>query len=97
MCPGFVFPFLSLSFSHLCSCLPVIHLLVMLHLPAPRVVPFPELGSVLSSFGVFTCIMSECGSNMDGKKKHLNLTVGSFFQCWNDKKKRKGNNTMRVQ
>lgn len=59
----------------------------MLHSHAPQKVPFAELGSRSSNFGVF---MSECWSNMDNRKKcygseRLNKTLTAIFQYLNDK------------
>lgn len=38
-------------------------------------VQFPELGSRSCYFGVFICIMSECGGNMDAKNKLFSISL----------------------
>ena len=43
-------------------------LLPLVNSSASRVVPPPKPGSCSSNFGVFVCIMLECGSNTDAKR-----------------------------
>lgn len=46
----------------------------MPHSLAPRMVPFPMLGSWSSDLGALVCVTLECGSNID-IKNHLNSTM----------------------
>ena len=74
-----------------------------LHSRAPRMVPLPELGSSFN-FGVFVCVKSECGSNMDTKEFCSSLDhsvfqqhIDSCFQCLSDKYEQNGNGSFRMK
>lgn len=61
---------------------------LMLHSRAPWMAPHPEFRSGSSNFGVFMCIKSECGNNLDTKKKlfcnpeyHITNDVSQSFIC----------------
>lgn len=65
--------------------LPVFHqkyplLLPQMHSSAPRMVPLPKPRSRSSDFGVFACVILECGGNMDAKKKLFHTLLLKVFK-----------------